>query len=169
MKAGVCTWPCGVANSPRRAAPSVAISRKEKSSVIPRLEMYSSAPHHRRHQMPDGWCAKLLHDGVKLGTQNVEHAFDARLAECAEPPDIRPSNTNRGRADAQRLGDVSAAAKAAVDQNWRASLHRLNDFGQRIDGGPTGILAASTMIRNDDGIDAGIGSEHGVLVSQNTL
>ena len=30
MKAGVCTRPCGVTNSPRRAAPSVLISVKEK-------------------------------------------------------------------------------------------------------------------------------------------
>jgi hypothetical protein len=30
MKAGVCTLPCGVTNSPRRAAPSVEIKLKEK-------------------------------------------------------------------------------------------------------------------------------------------
>ena len=30
MKAGVCTLPCGVMNSPRRAAPSVEIKLKEK-------------------------------------------------------------------------------------------------------------------------------------------
>jgi hypothetical protein len=30
MKAGVCTLPCGVTNSPRRAAQSVAIKLKEK-------------------------------------------------------------------------------------------------------------------------------------------
>src|SRR5262245_11736234 len=32
MKAGVCTTPCGVATSPERAAPSVAIRRNENGS-----------------------------------------------------------------------------------------------------------------------------------------
>src|SRR5215470_17077987 len=155
MKAGVCTRPCGVTNSPRRAAPSVVISRKEKGSVIPRMETSSSAPHHRRHQVLDGRRANLLHDGVKLGPQNVEHAFHTRLAERAEAPDIRSSDTNCGRADAQRLGDVGTPAKPAVDQNRRAPPHRLDDLRQRINGGPTGILAAPAMIRHDDSVDAG--------------
>jgi hypothetical protein len=34
MKAGVATRPCGVTNSPRRAAPSLLISWKEKGSGI---------------------------------------------------------------------------------------------------------------------------------------
>src|SRR5665213_3619280 len=88
MKAGVCTAPCGVTNSPRRAAPSDAISRKEKGPFIPRMKTCSSPSHHRRNQMLDGGRADLLHDAVKLGAQQFEHTLHAGLPESAETPDI---------------------------------------------------------------------------------
>src|SRR5262245_56416396 len=44
----------------------------------------SSPPHHGGDQVLDARCANLLHHGVKLDPQELEHALDAGLSECAE-------------------------------------------------------------------------------------
>jgi hypothetical protein len=44
MKAGVATRPCGVTNSPRRAAPSVLITWKEKEVAMLTVVMAGLVP-----------------------------------------------------------------------------------------------------------------------------
>src|SRR5476649_2171092 len=76
MKAGVCTAPCGVTISPRRALPSVAIRRKENLSGIPELLHYLRSAHHGGNQMLDGGRADLLHRAVQLLAHQFKHALD---------------------------------------------------------------------------------------------
>src|SRR5436189_436645 len=98
--------------------------------------------HHRRLEILDRRRADLLHDRAQLDAQQVEHPLDPRLAEGAETPDIRAPDTDALRAHRQRLDDVGAAAKTAVDQDRDATAHRLDDLGQRVDGGAAAVLAA---------------------------
>src|SRR5260370_3393737 len=102
--------------------------------------------HHRRHQLLDRRRADLLHHGVGFDAQTLEHALDAGLAEGAEAPDIGAAHAHRGRAQAQRLDDVGAAAEAGIDEDRHAAFHRFDDFRQRVDGRASRIFAARAMI-----------------------
>src|SRR5438552_10404289 len=90
------------------------------------------AADHACREMLDGRRTDLLHGGVELDAQQLQHALDARLAERAETPDVWPPDADRARAEAQRLDDVGAAAEAGIDQDRHAPLHGFDDFGQRI-------------------------------------
>src|ERR1700733_15891297 len=72
-------------------------------------------------------CAALLHGGAGFRAYDLEHALDTFLAECAEPPQIRPADTDRLRAHRERLDRIGAAAEAAVDDHGHAALHRGDD------------------------------------------
>src|SRR5258708_3010176 len=62
--------------------------------------------------------------------QQVEHAFDARLAEGTEPPEVWPADSDGTRAQRQRLDDIGAAPEAGIDQHGNAAVDRLDDLGQ---------------------------------------
>src|SRR3954467_14681260 len=81
------------------------------------LTPVSRPAHHRRREMLDRGSADLLHHGVGLGAQKLEHALDAGLAEGAEAPDIGPADADGVGADAQRLNDVGAATETTVDDD----------------------------------------------------
>src|ERR1700694_6265764 len=117
--------------------------------------------------MLDGGCADLLHDGAELDAQKLEHALDARLAKRAETPDIGPTDADALRAHRQRLGDVGAAAEAAVDQDRHPAAHRFDDFRQRVDGGTPAVFAARAVAGDDDWVHAGVYGELRVLMREN--
>src|SRR5258707_2495641 len=71
----------------------------------------SRPSHHGGRKMLDGRRADLLHDAHQLGAQQFQHALDTPLAEGAKAPDVGPSDTDSGRAHAQRLADIGAAAE----------------------------------------------------------
>src|SRR5436190_12296009 len=102
----------------------------------------SCAAHHGGHEVLDARRTDLLHGGVKLEAHQLEHTFDARLPECAEPPDVRPADAHRARAQTQRLHHVGAAAEAGIDEDWHAAANCVDNLRQRVDGGAAGILAA---------------------------
>jgi D-alanine-D-alanine ligase len=72
MKHGVCTSPCGVVNTPRRAAPSVAIREKENTVVVrrPSSEVLGYSD-----------TVKRLRVGVLYGGRSGEH--EVSLASAA--------------------------------------------------------------------------------------
>ncbi len=119
--------------------------------------------------MLDGRRAHLLHDAHQFGPQQLQDALDAGLAEGAEPPDVGPSDADRGRAHAQRLADVGAAAEAGVNQDRDAAVDSFDDFRQRIDGGAAGVFAAGAMVRHDDAVIAVVGRELRVFPGQQPL
>src|SRR6185369_17299585 len=96
------------------------------------------AADHVWYQMLDGRRADLLHGGVELDAQQLQHALDAGLAERTETPDVGPPDADRARAETQRLDDVGAAAESGVDQDRDAATDRFDDFRQRVDGGAPG-------------------------------
>src|SRR5262249_41360715 len=120
----------------------LAIPSKVKQ-LLRRLSLSrpSGPSHHGGRKVPDGRGADLLHDTQQLGPQQLQHALHARLAERAEAPDIGASNADRGRAHAQRLADVGAAAEAGVDQDRDAAVDGFDDLRKRIDRGTAGVFA----------------------------
>src|SRR5712664_1867397 len=77
--------------------------------------------HHRRGELLDRRRAHLLHDREQLEAQELERTLDTLLAEGAERPQIGPADRDAGRAHAQGLADVGAAAEAGIDQDRHAS------------------------------------------------
>src|SRR5215468_411652 len=71
----------------------------------------SRPAHHGRHEVLDRGRADLLHGAAQFGAQDCQDAFDARLAERAEPPQIGPPDRYALGVHAERLGDVGAAAE----------------------------------------------------------
>ncbi len=89
----------------------------------------SSPADHPRHEVLDARRAELLHDRAQLDPKQLCHALHARLAEGAQAPDVRAADADRGRAHAQRLDDVGAAAEAGIHQDRNPALHRFEDRG----------------------------------------
>src|SRR5438552_4115348 len=67
--------------------------------------------------------AALAHGQGQLRAQNVEHAFDALLAEGGEPVDVGSANSHGARSDREGFIDVRAPAKAAVHQHRDLAAH----------------------------------------------
>ena len=59
--------------------------------------VFSGSPNHRRHELLQGRRADLHHRGTRLLVQQVEHPFDARLAEGAQPPEVGPADAHGAR------------------------------------------------------------------------
>ena len=79
---------------------------------------HSGPPHHRGNQRFNVRRANLLHHSAGFDTEQLQSAVDAGLAEGAQAPDIRPADANRGRAHAQGLHNVRAAANPAVEKDF---------------------------------------------------
>ena len=78
----------------------------------------------------------------------------ALLTERTEAPDIRPADADRGGAERQRLEDVGAAPKAAVDEHGHAAAHRVDDLGQRVDRAAQRLVGAAAVIADNDAVGA---------------
>src|SRR5215831_6438545 len=129
----------------------------------------SRPSHHSRREMLDGRRTDLLHDAQQLGPQQLQHALDASLAEGAEAPDIGPSDADRGRAHAQRLADIGAAAETGVHQDRDAAVDGFDNLGERINGGTAGVFAAGAVVRDDDGVIAVVGRQLRVFPGKQSL
>src|SRR5689334_22545111 len=91
-------------------------------------------PHHVWGDVLQRGRAELLHREAGFETQNAEHALDAGLAERPKSPQIGPADADGFRAHCQRLDDVAAVTKTAVDQDRRAAADRTDDLRQALDG-----------------------------------
>ena len=113
--------------------------------------------------------AGLPHDLHEFAVQDVDDRLDAALAEGGESPDLRPADTDRGRAEGERLEDVRAAPHAAVDQHRHAPADRSGDLGQAIERRAKRLLVAAAVVRDDDAVDAVGHGERGVLAGDHSL
>src|SRR5690606_38469013 len=109
-----------------------------------------------RRNLREARGAHLRHHDLELAGQDVEHAFDARLTERAEAPQIRPADADRVGADRERLEDIRAAAKTAVYENRHAALHGRHDFLKRFDARDAARLGPAAVIRHDEPIHAAL-------------
>src|SRR2546425_10232489 len=102
-------------------------------------------PNHRGYEVFDRRRADLLHRDAKLDAQQLEHTLDARLAERAEPPEIRPADAHTLRTHRQGLDDAGPAAKAAVDEHRDAPAHGLEHLRKRVEGGAAAVSPAPAL------------------------
>src|SRR5262249_33976145 len=65
--------------------------------------------------------------------------------------------------------DVRSAPEAAVDQDGHATTGGFEDVGEGVDGGPTAVLGAATVIGDDHPVDADLGRELRVLGGEDAL
>src|SRR5436190_3214445 len=79
MNAGVCTVPCGVSSTPRRAAPSLWVTRKEKGSGLMTHGSRDGSGDAGRYWYSD--IVKRLRVGVLYGGRSGEH--EVSLASAA--------------------------------------------------------------------------------------
>ena len=79
----------------------------------------------------------------------------------------RPTSTPWAPSAGDR--DVEAAADAAVDPDLRPAVDRGDDLGEDVDGRQHAIELAATVVAHDDGVDAVLDGEPGVLGSQDAL
>src|SRR5207248_7872172 len=113
--------------------------------------------------------ATLHHRHARLRAQNLEDLRHAGLAEGAQPPQIRPADADCVRPHRERLGDVGAAAEAAVDQDEDLALHRVHNLGQHVDGGAAAVFAAPAVVGDDEAVDAVRDAEFRVLGGETAL
>src|SRR5580700_2122503 len=142
MNAGVCTTPCGVAISPKRAAPSVAVRRKAKPSGM-------RACDHKSRSMDNGWPMSLIpceavaqttprnicraHAGTALCRFYIDLPFDddreregkrRALAELRLDPDFAAVHLD----DALRYGEPQAGAALLAGDRIVGLLELLKQF-----------------------------------------
>ena len=102
--------------------------------------------YHRGREVLDRRRADLLHDKAQLEAEQLEHALDAGLAERTQAPDIRPADAYALSTERERLRNIGAAAKTAVNQDRHPAAYRLDDFGEGVNGRAPAILAAPAVI-----------------------
>ena len=59
--------------------------------------------------------------------------------------------------------------KPEIDQHRDAAVDRLDDLGQRIDGRAPAVLGAAAVVGDDDGVEAVVDGEDGVLGRHQSL
>ena len=91
---------------------------------------------------------------VDLTPEEVEHPENAILAGAGDAPEVRAADQHRARAERQRLDDVDAAAKAAVDQDRRPPAGRLDHARQRQDRCDCAVKLAAAVVGDDDSVSA---------------
>src|SRR5882762_231966 len=140
------------------------------SSFIPmiwysRAFQYLSAPRNERVAADFGNRSRagLGHDHLQLAPQNLDHGFDAFLSERRKPPDVGTPYSNCGGAERQRLENIRAASKTTVDEDGYFPCSAFHDLRQALDRAPAAGILMAAMIGHDDGIDAVLGCERGVL------
>src|SRR5689334_18387660 len=107
----------------------------------------------------DGARAAIAHYQLQFALHNFEHAIDAGLAECAESPKERTPNAHGFGTERQSLEHVRTPANAPVDEYGQAAAHFGDDFGQGLNGGAARFGGTSTVIRNEDAVDAVLDAE----------
>src|SRR3974390_1489274 len=117
---------------------------------------------HRAH-------AALLHRRPCLAAYEFENLLDTFLTECPKAPQVGASDPYSLRSHRERLDHVSAPPESAVRDDRHASVHCGDDFRQGIDCRATAVLAAATVIGNEDAIHSILDSKLGIFGRENAL
>src|SRR4051794_14709710 len=86
------------------------------------------------------------HGEVKVRDEVADDLANARLAARREPPQVRPTDADRRRAQGKRLEHVGAAAHAAVKEHRYPPIDRFRDRGQRLDRGDRAVHLAAAVV-----------------------
>ena len=109
------------------------------------------------------------HAAFDLGAQELDDAVDAVGAVDGEAPEKGAADADGAGAEGQGLDDVAAAADAGIDVDLGAAGGSLDDFGQHFDGAHEAVHLASAVGGDQDGVDAVLDGEVGVLAGADTL
>jgi hypothetical protein len=77
-----------------------------------------------------------------------------RRKACSQTPDSRSASQAKVGTESQRLEDVGATANATVNSNRYLALCNRNDLAKNIEGGGNTIELATTVVRDDDSVEA---------------
>ena len=86
---------------------------------------------------------ELPHRVDQLAPHQLEDAFDPRLTEGREPPDVGASDADGGRAEGEGRDDVGPAAKSAVHENRDSARDGGGDLGTLFSGNTVALTACS--------------------------
>src|ERR1700749_4436977 len=90
-------------------------------------------------ELGDSVPAPKRERAVDLAPEELQHPEDAVLPGAGDAPEMRAPDHHRARAERQRLDDVDAATKAAVDEHRRFTRDRLDNAGKRADRGDRAV------------------------------
>src|SRR5262245_50172301 len=76
----------------------------------------------------DGDGPGLTHHQLELTAEKREHGLDSLLSKRRQTPDVGPADSNRRRAERERLEDVGPASKAAVDEDRHSASDSRRDL-----------------------------------------
>src|SRR5947208_17136569 len=76
-----------------------------------------------RGQIPDGAGPDVGHRRTDFALEQVERALETRFATRGKRPEHQLADANGVRAHGERLDDIRAAHKAAVDDDLGAAIH----------------------------------------------
>ena len=130
--------------TPRRSRSGVAppvgsFAKKMLRSSLPRLSQPPSA------------SARSISRQKSSSTQTTPSSPAA-----SDAPKMRAPDHDRARAKRQRLDDVDASAKAAVDQDRDSAADRFDHSGQRADRRDRAVELSSSMVGDDDSVGASV-------------
>src|SRR5262249_16190663 len=100
---------------------------------------------------------------------DLEHADNAVSTAGREPPALQPPERYHVRAQRQRLHDIATALHPAVDDDARASAHRLHNLGQDVERAQLVVELSTAVVRHPDIVDAMLDGQLRVLGSLDTL
>src|SRR5690349_1905190 len=113
-------------------------------------------------EVGDGGCAEEGHGAGDVGVEPVEDAVDAAFAGGAEGVEVGAAGHAGGGAGGEGFDDVAAAPDAAVAEDLDAAADGVGDGGDEGEGGGGVVELAAAVVRERDGVDAGVGGEDGV-------
>jgi hypothetical protein len=97
---------------------------------------------------------------LQLTEQALEDMRDTRLSTQRKPIDIRPANQNHLRAQRQRLSNIGSTPNPRIKQNLQLIAHSIHDLRQHSQRANATINLPSTVVANDNPLDANF---HGLL------
>src|SRR5215210_90766 len=110
-----------------------------------------------------GPAARQAHREVEVRDEVLHDLAHPLGSGDPEPIDVRPAEQDRGGAQRQRLERVRAAADAAVEQHRHATVHRLEDARECVEGGDGAIDLATAVVGDDDPVHPSVHRATGVV------
>ena len=117
----------------------------------------------RARELLRGGAAEQAQRQRQLVAQELEDVPHAVLACRREAEDRRAAGEHRACAQRERLGDVGAAADAAVEIDLDPSGDRVDHLRQRVERRRSSVELAAAVVRDDDRRRAVLDRQLGVL------
>src|SRR3546814_9045871 len=101
-------------------------------------------------EIRQGLGSHQFHAALHFGAEQGDRARDAILARGGERVEIEAAARAGLGADRKRLQHMGAACDAAVADHLDPVAHRIDDRGERVEGGDAAIELAPAVVRHHD-------------------